>query len=158
MGGVGSGGKRPRAGRPALSAEARELGNNASHRGRVLSHPGFVTPETPEVFDEFDAPDDLTLEERLVWLELAPHAFKSGTLVRATAYDFKVLCRCVLLERQFAQSVAEKGCTKHIAAMKEVSKGLLAYGLRANGRPMASAQRVEAPANPLERFLNRKRG
>lgn len=158
MGGVGSGGKRPRAGRPRLSDEARELGGNAGKRGRVLPHPGFNVPEVELVFDEFDAPDTLTLEERQVWLDLAPHAFKNRTLVRATAYDFTVLCRVVLLEKQFAQSVTEKGCTKHMAAMKEMTKGMLAYGLRANGRPMATAKPVEKPANPLERFLNRQRG
>lgn len=153
MGGVGSGGRRVGAGRKPKSEYERELGGNAAKRGRVLAHPSV--PAGAPVVDEFDAPNCLTLDERHVWLELAPHAFKKGTLTPGTSYAFVVLVRHVLLERQFAASVTEKGSSKHNAALKEVNKGLDAYGLRANGKPIYDGA-AAVPVNRADAFRKAK--
>lgn len=119
-----------------------------------MAHPSVPEPSAP-VVEEFDAPNSLTMDERHVWMELAPHAFKNATLAPATSYAFEVLVRHVLLERQFAQSVTEKGSSKHAAALKEVNKGLDAYGLRANGKPVSDRGAVK-PVNRADAFRKAK--
>ena len=152
MGGKGSGGYRARAGRKALTEEQRALGGNAGHRGRVLSHP---SAPAPPVVDEFDAPDDLTTDERNVWLKLAPHAFQAGTLTKATSLAFCVLCRNIVLERTYMASVGERGTANHRGILQRVEGGLDAFQLRPQGRRMPSADPVAKPASPLSRFLKR---
>lgn len=151
----GHGGKRRGAGRPRKSAEEHWLTGDAGRRGRVLTHPSAPSAAEPDEIEEFDAPNELTVDERHVWMELAPHAFKAGTLRPSTAYAFIVLCRHVLLERQFAQSVTEKGSTKHTAALKEVNKGLDVYGLRANGKPLHGRSQLPV-VNEVDAFRKAK--
>jgi hypothetical protein len=93
MGGKGSGGQRTGAGRKSKAAIEHWLAGSKSRAGK---------PAARVTVDEFDAPNDLTTEERNVWLRLAPHAFKARTLTPGTEYQFVMLCRNILLERRIA--------------------------------------------------------
>lgn len=145
------GGRRPGAGRKPKPKADRELDGNAGHRGKVLTHPAAASappPMAPPV-DEFDAPDDLTFEERQVWLELAPHAFKNGTLIRATALGFRILCRNVVLERQYAQSVHDRGGANHRGMIQRVDAELLRFNLAPCGKAIAEPAK-QPTVNPLQ--------
>jgi hypothetical protein len=110
-----------------------------------LSHPS--APAAVPVVDEFDAPNDLTTEERLVWLELAPHAFANGTLLRSTSLAFRRLCRHIVLERRYANSVTDAGGANHRGLIQRVDTALLGFNLAPSGRrPATEAQK----ADPLE--------
>ncbi len=147
------GGRRPGAGRKPKSLEERMLDGNANHRGRVLAHPSAEAvvsqPPAPAVIDEFDAPNDLTFEERTVWLELAPHAFANGTLTKATALGFAIMCRNILLERQYARSVNDKGSANHRGILQRVDAELLRFNLAPCGKPMTTGA-VQPTVNPME--------
>ncbi len=124
------GGARPGAGRKPKIA-------------RVLPHPS--APMTTELapIEEFDAPDDLGMDERRVWLEQAPHAFLNRTLTRATALAFKRYCKTVVLEQNEAKSSGVGGAN-HRGLLKQVNLLELQFLLAADGRPMA------APPKPAE--------
>jgi|JI10StandDraft_1071094.scaffolds.fasta_scaffold624792_2 hypothetical protein len=149
-----SGGRRRGAGRPRKTdAERLVAGNAGKVAARVLAHPSAADAPAPVVVDEFDAPDDLTTDERLVWLELAPHAFQLGTLTAASSLSFRVLCRNIVLERRYAQSVTDQGSSNHRGMIQRIEGGLDAFGLRPQGRAMPSAKPAEKPASKLSRFL-----
>lgn len=139
MGGKGSGGRRVGAGRkPALrpvpggaTARAKAPSTNSDAGGAVA-------------FEEFDAPDDLSADERKVWLKLAPHAFKARTLTHATAFSFELLCRNVLLERTIAKDVELAGGANHRGLIQRIDAELLRFDLSPNGKPHSAA----APAAP----------
>src|SRR5262245_36064581 len=155
MGGVGSGGRRRGAGRKAMSPERRFVTGDAGNHGAVLLQHPSAPPPPPlplPVLDEADAPNELTMEERHVWLELAPHAMQAGTLVPGTQAAFVTWCRWVLLERQFAVSVLEKGSAKHVQAAKEAKAGYYDFGLRPTGKPMPQAEQAK-PVSKLSRFM-----
>jgi hypothetical protein len=93
----------------------------------VLQHPANQdvlagVPTTNELgpIEEFDAPDDLSAEERQVWLKQAPHAFKARTLVRSTALAFERYCKLVILERNEAKS-SGVGAANHRGLVKLVN-------------------------------------
>ena len=71
------GGRRHGAGRKPKPKVGADL-------ARVLRHPSVPTTNQTSPIEEFDAPDDLTADERGVWLKQAPYAFKNRTLTRAT--------------------------------------------------------------------------
>lgn len=158
MGGKGSGGRRVGAGRPRKSSDEHFVTGDAGRRGRVLEHPSSavvpIQPTSAAVIDEADAPNDLSLDERRIWLELAPFAMANGTLTAATSAAFSAFVRWEQLSRALAMSVLEKGTSKHIQAHKEAIKGYYDFNLRPTGKPMAGAV-AQKPANPLERFLKR---
>lgn len=146
------GGRRPGAGRKPKSAAERALDGNAGHRGRVLTHPTastYVPPPPPPVLDEADAPNDLSFDERTVWLELAPHAIANGTLTDATALSFRILCRNIVLERAFASSVNDKGSANHRGMLQRVDAELLRFNLSPCGKPVAEPLSKPA-ADPRE--------
>lgn len=155
MGGVGSGGRRRGAGRRPMTPEERALTGDAGRRGRLLQHPSAPENSAPVEVEEFDAPNSLTLEERHVWMELAPHAFKAGTLIPATGYDFVLLCKDILTERTFAASVTEREGVEHRDIKKEIRKSLLAYGLRADGKPIRQSG-AQLPVNQADAFRKAK--
>lgn len=148
------GGKRPGAGRKPKSALEIAVDGNAGHRARVFAHPSAppVVLE-PAPIEEWDAPNDLTTDERNIWLLLAPHAFKARTLTKATELAFKLLCRNVLLERELRASVLDRGRTAHQGLIAKVDAELLRFNLAPCGKPMYEAKPVETPANPLEKYL-----
>lgn len=162
MGGRGSGGRRPGAGRPRKSAEERALTGNAGHRGRVLPHPSAATaPTTPPaepagvrfpilVIDEEHAPNELTVEERLMWLRLGKVAAKNGTLTEDKALDFLRLCKHVVLEQRYANSVTDQGSANHRGLIQRVDIGLTRFGLAGSGKPTLSDASQPAAGDPMK--------
>ena len=144
MGGKGSGGHRVGSGRKPKAIALKVLQGAASLAERRQS-----AVSLPQV-TEFDAPNDLTTDERNVWLALAPGAFKARTLTPATSYAFCLLIRNVLLERQLRADVEQAGGPNHRGILQRVEAGLTAFGLRALGKPMID----EAPKvmDPFDEF------
>ena len=153
----GHGGRRPGAGRPRKSAEEHFVTGDAGRRGRVLEHPSAVAPAPAAplpVLDESDAPNSLTLDERLVWLALAPYAMQAGTLTPASEMAFVLLCKNIVLERLYAGSVQDRGGANHRGLIQRVEGGLDAFQLRPQGRRMPQAETVK-PASKLDKFMQR---
>jgi hypothetical protein len=124
------------------------------HRGKVLSGPGSGEAPIVAAIDPFDPPVDLPAENRLVWQQLAPHAFQARTLTRATERAFLLLCRNVVLEELLAKIGA--GGPNHRGIIARVEAGYSAFMLRPFGKPIFEAE-PQAPANPLDEFLHRSR-
>lgn len=143
MGGKGSGGRRLGSGRPKKSDSERFVDGNAGHRGRVLAHPS-APPAAPPPVDEFDAPDTLTMEERMVWLRQAPHAFANRTLTKSSAMAFERYCRLVVEEGVEAKSSGHGG-SNHRGMVKTLNAYELQFQLTPACKPMADA----APAVPV---------
>lgn len=157
MGGVGSGGPRPGAGRKKKSDEARALDGNARQRARVLPHPSAgeapaVTPTPLPVLTDADAPADFTPDERKAWLELAPFALQNRTLTPATALGFRMLCRNVALERMYSQSVTDRGGANHRGLIQRIDAELLRFNLAPCGKPLGvpGTGVGKPPADPLK--------
>ena len=94
--------------------------------------------------DEFDAPHDLATDERLVWLRLAPHAFKARTLTMATEYQFVMLCRNIVLERVIALDPDQRGRANHRGIIQRIDAELARFCLSPMGKPLVEeAPRVE---------------
>lgn len=152
-----SGGARPGAGRKPKAALEHVVTGDPGHRGRLLAHPSASTAVAP--VEEFDAPNDLTMEERHVWLELAPHAFAARTLTPSTSLSFRLLCRNVVLERALAGSLKDQGGANHRGMIQRIDAELASFCLKPFGKAIYNAEpEQQAPANPLEKFLNRHRG
>jgi hypothetical protein len=147
---AGWGGRRPGAGAKKKAERIREM------TGQVLAHPSSAGINTaPPPVEEFDAPDDLTMDERRVWLELAPHAFAARTLTKATALGFRMMCRNIVLERQLAES-AERATASHRGLIQRIDAELLRFSLAPCGKPMeVAAPHQAAPVSPLQRFLKK---
>ena len=147
---MGRGGFRVGAGRKKKNPIARALDANAGHRGRVLAHPSVpagVSP--PAVVDEAAVPNELTLEERQVWLRLAPHALAAKTLTEAWAYAFIVLCRNIVLERRYALSVTDAGGASHRGLIQRIDAELRQFRLAPCGE--TSSGRADVPTvDPLK--------
>jgi hypothetical protein len=140
VGGRGSGGARAGAGRKPKELAAKILEGSASPRQQARSLPKV---------EEFDAPNDLTRDERLVWLDLAPHAFQSRTLNRATSYSFRMLCRNIVLEREIAADAEQRGGANHRGIIQRVDAELLRFCLSPIGKPIVSD---EKPADEWAEF------
>ncbi|HYM24444.1 MAG TPA: hypothetical protein VEU08_14610 [Vicinamibacterales bacterium] len=155
MGGVGSGGSRIGSGRKRKNAEERRLDGNAGRRGRILPHPSASSTSTPPAslpeVDEADAPNELTADERKVWMELAPHALAKKTLTPATSLAFCLLCKNIALERRFAVSVMDAGGANHRGIIQRIQVDLAAFNLRPFGKAAVEAE--EPQRSRLEQFL-----
>jgi hypothetical protein len=101
-----------------------------------------------------DPPEDLTSQERAVWVALAAHAITARTLTPATALGFRVLVRNVVLEQVLATG-EDKGGPNHRGILQRVDAELAAFCLRPFGKPIYEAEPVVVPVNPLEKFLKR---
>lgn len=142
------GGARPGAGRKPKHPHLREI-----TAAKVLT-PQFAPPTTNPAspVEEFDAPDDLTAEERAVWLKQSPHAFRNRTLTRSTAMSFERYCKSVVWERKEAESSA-RGGANHRGLLKQINSYELQFGLTASGRPIYEpGAGVAQPENPLAKF------
>jgi len=149
------GGKRPGAGRKPKSDAERAIDGNAGHRQKVVAHPSVPAIPEPVPVEEFDAPNDLAMDERHVWMELAPHAFAARTLTKATALAFRMLCRNVVLERDMRASVLDRGRAAHQGLIAKVDAELSRFSLNPCGKPMYQGAPRAAPANPLEKYLKK---
>ena len=148
MGGLGSGGG-PGVGRKPKTREQRWLDGGADKRGaKPRSTPA------PMVVDEFDAPNDLAVDERQVWLRLAPHAFAARTLTKATEYQFVMLCRNVVLERQLAADVEQRGGSNHRGIIQRIDAELARFSLAPFGKPMTQTEgdAEQQPVSPLAKL------
>jgi hypothetical protein len=146
---MGWGGRRPGSGR---KPKLRGPGEPAA---RVLVHPSAPPTTNPvSPIEEFDAPDDLTAEERSVWLKQAPHAFKNRTLTRATALSFERYCKVAVMERKEAESSA-RGGANHRGLLKQINAYELQFLLTPCGRAIyepSESGRGTQPAGKLGRF------
>lgn len=122
------GGKRIGAGRKPKSLTARLLQHPS-----VPVAPPTTNPASP--IEEFDAPNDLTAEERAIWLKQAPHAFANRSLTKASALSFERYCKVVVLERNEAKSSGVGGAN-HRGLLKQVTALELQFMLAPNGRAM----------------------
>lgn len=122
-------------------------------QARVLAHPSVPTTNGAPVIEEFEAPDDLTRDERSVWLKQAPHAFANGTLTRATALSFERYCRVVVMERKEAESSA-RGSANHRGLLKQVNAYELQFMLTAAGKSIVASKALDEakPVSKLSRF------
>ena len=127
------GGKRIGAGRKPKLKDGNALG------ARVLNHPSSppVLPTTngPAEIEEFDAPNDMAMDERNVWLKQAPHAFKNRTLTRATALSFERYCKVVVLERNEAKSSGVGG-PNHRGLLRQINAYELQFMLTPAGKAL----------------------
>ena len=104
--------------------------------------------------EEFEAPGSLSEDERRVWLQQAPFAFKNRTLTRASAFAFERYCRVVVLEANEAKS-SGMGGANHRGLLSQINKYELQFALVPNGRPMPVVPEdapAEAPASVLAGF------
>jgi hypothetical protein len=142
------GGRRPGAGRKPKPKTGSDL-------ARVLLHPSSPVPTTNDTspIEEFDAPNDLLADERHVWLQQAPHAFKARTLTRATALAFERYCKVVVLERNEAKSSGVGGAN-HRGLLKQVNLYELQFLLSPNGRAVTEPAEATtaAPESKLAKF------
>lgn len=123
-------------------------------RSRVLQHPSApvqvqtVSPPStngPAEVEEFDAPNDLAHEERAVWMQQAPHAFRNRTLTRASALSFERYCKVVVLERNEAKS-SGMGGANHRGLLKQINSYELQFMLTPAGKPMVD----QGPSLPVQ--------
>jgi hypothetical protein len=150
----GWGGGRPGAGRKPKSKHLRGLDGGADRR-----RPAPQSAAATIAVDEFDAPNSLTTEQRLVWLELAPHAFAARTLTNGTMAAFVMLCRNVVIERQLAAG-ALAGTSDHRGMIQRVDAEMARFCLAPFGKAIFEADGgtgEKTPPNPLSRFTARKR-
>lgn len=139
MGGKGSGGARPGAGRKRKNEAERRL--HGSRRGASAALPAV---------DHVDVPDDLTTAERNVWLRLAPHAIKAGTLTPAMEFQFSLLCRNIVLERELARDVEQRGNASHRGMIQRIDAELLRFCLAPMGKPLLAEEKK--PEDPFAEF------
>lgn len=107
----------------------------------VLKHPSVpsVVPTTNPAspIEEFDAPNDLSIEERAIWLKQAPFAFANRTLTKASALAFERYCKLVVLERNEAKSSGVGGAN-HRGLLKQINALELQFLLTPSGKAMPS--------------------
>ena len=127
MGGRGSGGIRTGAGRKSKAPALKALHGTASLKDKRAALPAV---------DEFDAPDDLTRDERLVWLKLAPLAFRARTLTRATEDSFSDLCRNRVLMLELGRDVEKRGGADHRGIVQRVQSQMKDFQLSPFGKPL----------------------
>lgn len=101
MGGFGSGGLRPGAGRKSKRTHERRL-TGARARTMSADAPKVAAVAVP-------MPAGLTREQVAAWQELAPFALEAGTLVPATAEAFRDLCEVVALRRSMLATLSVDG-------------------------------------------------
>jgi hypothetical protein len=131
-----------------------------AHPSALPQHSTVVPPTTnePSPVEEFDAPDDLTAEERAVWLKQSPHAFKARTLTRGTAMAFERYCKVVVLERNEAKSSGVGG-PNHRGLLRQLQGYELYFLLMPQGKPMTEAPAAPVPvADENDAFFGDSRG
>lgn len=157
MGGKGSGGARPGSGpKPKLKiVDPVESAVPGTPLPSTNSDAGGAEP----LAEEWGAPDDLSADERKVWLKLAPHAVARQTLTKATAFQFELLCRNVVLERAMAGDVKQRGTANHRGLIQRVDAELLRFDLAPNGKPHGAVPgTVTKPKSALEKLQERRKG
>lgn len=146
MGGFGSGGRRPGAGRKPKSKRERKV-QGSRHRTRARD---AGVPETPASKDpaRVTRPRDLEPIARAVWDKLAPHAIAAGTLTVATAYAFQRVCELESRRRRMETQIDLDGLMVSVVEVDEKTGARFSIGEpRAHpliGHERQLQQRVEA--------------
>lgn len=116
-------------------------------RGNVLQHPSAPKqtptappPQPPLPVDEFNVPNDLTVEQRQFWLVYGPEAARKGTLTKETEAAFKAYIPWLVINKDCAASVTDRGSATHDRAMKWVAKFHKEFDLSPDGRPVVVPQ------------------
>lgn len=144
---AGWGGKRIGAGRKRKRPRPAE----------VYPHPSSAHLPPPlepgDPVEPFEPSAELTPEARAVWDRQAPHAFKIGTLTRASAYAFERYCYVSALEARAAREHA--GGPDHRGVLKLLQAYEVHFALIPSGRAMADAPKVQtAPTvDPNDAFF-----
>lgn len=148
---AGHGGARVGSGRKRKSKEERRLSGNAGHRSNVVPHPSVPAASTKQAveLDEADAPDDLTLDERHIWMQLAPHAMAKGMLRPEWRLAFKDLCRNIVIMQRLAKSPLDAGGPHHRGMIGAVDRELLRFDLAPCGKRVVDEE--PAAVDPMER-------
>jgi hypothetical protein len=103
--------------------------------------------------EPFEPSEELSESERTVWDRLAPHAFRRRTLTKATEYQFVVLCRNVVLERELGLDPEKRGGSDHRGVAQRIDAQLLRFDLAPNGKPHGDVvDLVPAEQSPLEKL------
>lgn len=130
-----------------------------AERGNVLQHPSVPKQSTEQVaappplaVDEFTVPNDLTVEQRQFWLLYGPEAARKGTLTKETAEAFKAYLPWLVINRDCATSVTDRGSATHDRAMKWVAKFHKEFDLSPDGRPVFVLQPAAAQDEDEEFF------
>lgn len=149
----GHGGGRPGSGRKPKSAVARSLDGGASHKAKVLPHPSSpAEPPAPVLpqLDESDCPNELSHDERQVWLELAPHAKLARTLTEATSLGFRMLCKNIALSNRYYASVLDSGGPNHRGLIQRIDAELLRFNLAPCGKPIQAVKTDKPAVDPIK--------
>lgn len=140
------GGARAGAGRKPKSLAEKALHGTAKLRERRAE---------PPAVEEFDAPDDLTRDERLVWMKLAPLAFQARTLTRATEDAFSDLCRNRVLMLELSRDPDKRGGADHRGIVQRVQSQMKDFSLSPFGKPLIEdAPKVEDPFAEFDGRVN----
>jgi hypothetical protein len=151
VGGQGSGGTRPGAGRKKKAAIEKVLNGTATRDERELaSDPPPIIP--------VGRPLDLAGAEQATWDELAPLALTERTLTPSTSTAFRHLCEAIVLRREIANTIALDGLTietpiglkahplltQYRGLTQRVEAGLLRFRLSPIGKPLIEAKKKAA--------------
>jgi hypothetical protein len=180
MGGKGSGGNRVGAGRPRKDNKAGDLSGSRRTRARAKksgNQTGNQTSgnqtETPQEAASVvevavqvpQPPGSLTLDELAEWNDLAPRAFKLGTLTDETALGLRDLCQLRVLKDRILRRVTDQGdtvwgaggtmaahplLTRITTLSQRVEAGMARYKLLAMGKEIEVAGKKEA--DPFAEF------
>lgn len=142
----GWGGARVGSGRKKKPVAVKVLQGTATRqeRTRAASLPAVTA---------FESPADLTADERLVWARLAPHAFKARTLTAGMEYQFVMLCRNIVLERELALNPDTRGGANHRGILQRIDAQLLRFALSPIGKPLI--EETPTLADPFSEFDGR---
>ena len=160
MGGKGSGGARPGSGpKPKLKAIDGGASAPVPEAGAPLPSTNSDAGGADPLPEEWAAPDDLGPDERAVWRKLAPHAVARQTLTKATAFQFELLCRNIVLERSLAEGADTRGTANHRGLIQRIDAELLRFDLAPNGKPHGAVPgTVTKPKSRLELLQERRKG
>lgn len=128
MGGKGSGGARPGAGRKRRDPRASWL---------TGAKPGpKPVAQRPDIVSDVKAPKYLTAEELEVWKELAPFALAEKTLTPATVMAFATLCRNIVILRKLEAAPLTCAGPDHRGMLARVEMGWARFRLLPDGKPV----------------------
>ena len=81
------------------------------------------------------------------------------TLTKATAFQFELLCRNVVLERALSQDAETRGTANHRGLIQRIDAELLRFDLAPNGKPHGAVPgTVQKPKSKLELLNDRRKG
>lgn len=163
MGGRGSGGTRIGAGRKPWKNQARVVAGGGDTTA-ATPEPRTLNPEPRSSEPSKVARPKLSPAVRAVWDALAPQAVAQGTLVPATAFEFRTLCELAVEQKRCLKAYEAEGFTDLGMKMGAHYRGLTqrletklrAFRLAPMGRELAPPAGKEKPLSPLEQ-LKRQR-